>query len=514
MLIIVSLITIRQTTQPVDHIRPTLTANLETIFGRGWLTDADWSPDAQTIAVSSSVGVWLYDADDLDAEPTLLPSDSAPVSSVAFLPDGKHVVEGRWDLRVYLWNIHEPSQPTTVFRGHRGFVNDVAVHPFGKMIASASSDKTIRLWDVATGETLFVVEGHENSVEQIEFDMSTGLLASYGRDNTIRLWDIESGELFTTYTDPKPNLMKQFFNQDTAIISQLEPYHQPPINTLTLSPDGRFLAAGTGNIFTPQNSVQVWDLETQTLYQSLPELDDNVLALAYQPDTTTIAIGDAGGQVYLWDYQTNILQNQWQAHDREVLSMIFVDKHTLVTGSADAYIRVWDANTGEQQYEFKSPNGAVHNIRLDASTDFDALDNTLTSYSVSEEEQNLQLLCSHGDEIGAVAFSLDNKLRAVASFDNSIQLVDVQSGDFIRRIDGHTNRVEQMTFSPDGMLLASGGWDNVVRIWDVQTGEHLLELNGHTRAVTSVVFADDGTQLYSASDDGTIRVWSLAQIRS
>lgn len=526
-------------------------AELDAVLGRGWLIDADWSSDDKMIAVSSSIGVWLYDSYDLQIEPKFLPSNTSPVSSVAFSSDGDYLIEGRWDNRVYLWQMDVLSHPKSIFRGHQGFVNDVAVHPLGQWIVSASSDKTVRIWDVETQETTLILPGHDNSVEMIQINSGGTLLASAGRDNTVRLWDVNNGEMLAVFDEQDAGVYALEFNENDRYLhiigldlelfsysletqklessetnlaiqytspldivqqlSEITAYHLPPINTIVLSPDSRYLTGGTGNIFTPENTVQIWDMQT---YQPVAKLDngvqlDNVLTLSYQPNHTVLAAGDASGRLLLWDYQSDTIINQWQAHDREILSMIFVDEETLATGSADGLIRVWDVMTGEEIHQFESPNGAVHNIILNDVDKFDELDNTLTSYTVSEAERSLQLLCSHGDEIGAVAFSPDNQVRATVTYNHQIQLVNVASGEFLRTLSGHDNLIEDITFSSDGRWIASAGWDNTVRLWDVNRGQELLTLTGHTRPVTSIVFSGDNTRLISSSDDGTVRIWSL-----
>jgi len=535
------------TKSPISKV---LSAELEGILGRGWMTSATWTDDGQTVAIGSSTGVWLYASDDLDTTQYYLPSDSAPVSSVAFSSDNTYLVEGRWDNRAYVWRLDNLTQPHQVLRGHRGFVNDVAVHPNNQWIATASTDKTIRLWDVETGETTRIFEGHDHSVTTIDIHAEGHLLASGSRDGLNIVWDIdtgepvvsfqqvpevidvkfdednqhlltldanqfktvysiETGEIVAGFVIPDDTLDSRLANLDTSAMG----FH-PPVNTLAISPDGKTVAVGMGNIFIPDNHVLVWDLEAAeliALYAPQNDTLDNVITLAYQPDSTTLAIGDTAGNLHLWDYASDGLINSWQAHAGELLSMTFTDVHTLVTGGADAMIQVWEVATSDNIAQFESPNGAVHNITFDKNISFaqDALNDSLTSYALSDEEQSLNLLCSHGDSIGAVTLNQDASLRATATFNNTVLLTNVASGELLHTLAGHVNLVDDVAFSPDGRWLATASWDRTVRVWHVETGDTLLKLEGHTRPVTSVRFSPDGTRLLSGSDDGTVRVWVL-----
>ena len=99
----------------------------------------------------------------------------------------------------------------------------------------------------------------------------------------------------------------------------------------------------------------------------------------------------------------------------------------------------------------------------------------------------------------SVAFSPDGTRLASGSFDNSVRLWDVVTGNEIRRFEGHTDWVLSVAFSPDATRLASGSYDRTVRLWDVATGDEVRRFEGHTEVVYSVAFSPDGTRLASGS---------------
>ena len=85
--------------------------------------------------------------------------------------------------------------------------------------------------------------------------------------------------------------------------------------------------------------------------------------------------------------------------------------------------------------------------------------------------------------------------------DTTIRLWDVETGEHISALTGHTGWVSSVSFSPDGRTLATGSEDATVRLWDVETGEHISALTGHTDGVSSVSFSPDGRTLASGSWD-------------
>jgi WD40 repeat protein len=121
-----------------------------------------------------------------------------------------------------------------------------------------------------------------------------------------------------------------------------------------------------------------------------------------------------------------------------------------------------------------------------------------------------QTLEGHSDCVSAIAFSLDGKLLASASWDCTVRLWDSATGAVHQTLEGHSDCVSAIAFSLDGKLLASASWDCMVRLWDSATGVVHQTLEGHSGFVTTVAFSPDGKLVASASYDGTVRLWDSA----
>jgi WD40 repeat protein len=118
-------------------------------------------------------------------------------------------------------------------------------------------------------------------------------------------------------------------------------------------------------------------------------------------------------------------------------------------------------------------------------------------------------LVGHESYVNSVSFSRDGQTLASASYDNTIKLWQVETGEELRTLTGHENGVNSVSFSPDGQTLASASDDNTIKLWQVETGEELRTLTGHENVVNSVSFSRDGQTLASASDDETIKLWQV-----
>lgn len=160
------------------------------MLGRGSVTSAVYSPDGQTIAVASSVGIWLYDANDPNAtEPRLLQGHTAAVSSIAFSSDGLRMVSASRDGTVRVWDA-TTGDLLFIFADDIFGVNSAAFSPDGLHIVSTSRDATVRVWDATTGDLLLTLEGHTETVRRATFSPDGSRIVSASYDSTVRVWGI------------------------------------------------------------------------------------------------------------------------------------------------------------------------------------------------------------------------------------------------------------------------------------------------------------------------------------
>ncbi len=187
------------------------------------------------------------------------------------------------------------------------------------------------------------------------------------------------------------------------------------------------------------------------------------------------------------------------------------NRQTLISGSEDTTIRIWDLVTGEQRQLLSGHTGPIQ--ALDVSTNSRILasgsaDATIKLWDL-QTGQELRTLTGHASFINDVKFSPDGQTLVSASADKTIKLWDVATGTEIRTLIGHNSFVNDLALSPDGQTLISGSADNEVILWTISTGEILYTLTGHTGPVNAVAIAPDGQTGFSASADKTIKVWNL-----
>ncbi|EMR89727.1 putative vegetative incompatibility protein het-e-1 protein [Botrytis cinerea BcDW1] len=248
-----------------------------------------------------------------------LEGHSESVNLVAFSPDGKVIASGSDDTTIRLWDVATGESLQTL-EGHWRSVKSVAFSPDGKMIASGSSDNTIRLWDISTGKSLQTLEGHSNRVNSIAFSPNGKMIASGSSDNTIRLWDISTGESLQTFEG-----------------------HSQLVDSIAFSPDGKVVASSSDD-----TTIRFWDVATGKSLQTFKGHLQLINSIAFSPDGKVVASGFSDATIRFWDVATGESLQTFKGHLRSVNSIAFSpDGKVVASGSSDNTIRLWDVATGE-----------------------------------------------------------------------------------------------------------------------------------------------------------------------
>ncbi|MER7538337.1 trypsin-like peptidase domain-containing protein [Streptomyces sp. NPDC097704] len=410
--------------------------------------------------------------------------------------------------------------------GHTNLVNSMAFSPDGKTLATGSSDKTVRLWDVATGKTRAVLKGHTDTVTAVAASPDGSTFATGSLDGTARLWDAGTGRLRTTLPKQSDDVWAVAFSPDGSTLAVCDgdrkarlwelgtgkvratlEGHTDQVVSITFSRDRRTVVTGSWD-----RTARIWDATTGQYRRKLEGQSAALQSVALSRDGRTLATGSWDGTAWLWDTKTGKPRLSLSGHSDVVYAVAFSpDDRTLATGSVDHTARLWDVATGATRDELAGHTNMVYAVAF--SPDGKTLatgsrDKTVRLWDITRAIRTT--LVGHINQVTAVAFSPDGRILATASADFTVRLWNMPAGTTRPILKGHTQGVNAVAFSPDGRTLATGSADKTVRLWDVATGKELARLLGHQAGVNSVAFSPDRSTLATGSSDKTARLWDLS----
>ncbi|EMD84659.1 hypothetical protein COCHEDRAFT_1167455 [Bipolaris maydis C5] len=462
-----------------------------------------------------------------DACRSVLESHSASVRAVVFSPDGQLVASASWDSIVRVWET-ATGHCRSVLEGHSREVNAVVFSPDGQLVASASADSTVRVWETATGHCRSVLEGHSREVNAVVFSPDRQLVASVSWDSTVRVWETATGQCHSVLEGHSGSVNAVVFSPDGQLVasasndrtvrvwetatgrcrSVLEG-HSFYVRAVVFSPDGQLVASASGD-----STVRVWETATGQCHSVLEGHSDGVSAVVFSPDGQLVASASWDSTVRVWETATGHCRSVLEGHSASVIAVVFSPDGQLLVASAswDSTVRVWETATGHCRSVLEGHSREVNAVvfspdgQLVASASWDS---TVRVWETATGQCH-SVLEGHSDVVTAVVFSPDGQLVASASWDSTVRVWETATGQCRTVLEGHSDGVGAVVFSPDGQLVASASRDSTVRVWETATGHCRSVLEGHSEYVNAVVFSPDGQLVALASDDRTVRVWETA----
>lgn len=424
--------------------------------------------------------------------------------AVALDSRGPLLAAGGTGRDVLLWNVADPAHPVPVahLAGLGGTVYSVAFSPDGRRLAAADSSGAVTQWSLADSRHPVALPPLKTpggtAVKGTAYAPRGGALAAVTAAGTVAVWPATGGEPMTATTAGGIGL-----------------------DTVSISPDGRFLAAGAED-----SKVYVWRITAAGLRPSghpLPVGTSGVDSTAFSPDSSVLAAGAADGTLLLYDTGTGAPAGTLH-HGHPVTGIAFAGAgDSLVSADSGGVTRVWPLplhSTYSEPGEVFSLGYADGGRRLYVGSDGPAGD--VTAWDTSDPLRPRRLAevtmpPAVGAVAGATAVSDDGRIVAAADKAAEVQLVDVSRLPGARALGhpltGGQPVIEQEAFTPDNRFLATGDDSGQLLLWDVTdpARPHLASSRHDTTGeILGFAISDDGRLLADAASDDKVRLYSIA----
>ena len=467
-------------------------------------------------------------------------------SDITFRSNGISIVNGYYKTIRYLdFNTdtqEEKINEHEIDDAHKESITCVSVSPDGKMIASGSRDKTVRLWYAETETLHKTLKGNRKPILSLTFSHDGSSIASTSEDKTVRVWNVDTGRCKHTFKTNSEHLHRVVFSPNgktlasssfDGIIHQWDLKRGKHKNTIVGHGHGfasknivfsndKITAATTYG----DNHIILYDVNTQEMQAVLAGHKKRVNCLSFSSDGKILASGSQDKTIRLWDATTGEHKKTLRGHSEQVYHVVFKDDETLVSYGNDEMVRLWDVKKGRQKNNFKvgvlsqdigfSPDGNVallRNYKKDQPYSYKLWDLDTGSYTTLPKQVKFTM-----HYLVNIPISSDGSMLAYCT-ESEIVVWDVTTRKQKKIIPVKPSMFSFLVLNSDFNILAKADIDGIINLWNVDTGDEINKLNnqyiidGHNkdilRQILQIVISPDGRILVGSRADGVINVWDI-----
>ena len=457
------------------------------------------------------------------------------VNFATFSLDGKYIATASWDKTAKIWNAADGKLLIELV-GHTAAINTVNFSSDGKTIVTASSDNTAKIWSVSTGKLLIELIGHTSSVQSAIFSHDGKTIITSSQDRTLKTWNASTGKLIADWTKEKMYIVTISPDGETVVTGSQDSYsdwrvriwrlvdntliqelvgHSGAIKTATFSPDRKYLITTSAD-----STVKIWNIEKGNLIGQLKSESYYSFSSAnYSPDGKKIVTTEGHIGTKIWNTTNGKLLKFLTKNDQASYAIYSPDgKYILETGGFGP--KILNATEGGITKELKGHTNYVYSSTYSPDAKY-----IVTVYGSGEKRISPKIWNPlTGNLVGELqGGQIDYGMNSEFSPDGKYIIIsggkapgiwNMDTQKFVRKLDSQSPWIYHSVYSPDGKYIVTANEDNIAEVWDAATGNLIRKLIGHAKWVLNSSFSPNGKYIVTSSADYTARIWDIVNVDS
>ncbi|MEN8904827.1 MAG: WD40 repeat domain-containing protein, partial [Clostridiales bacterium] len=371
-------------------------------------------------------------------------------------------------------------------RGHLSTITYLQLSLDNKIFASASTDKTIKIWNFESLECIYTFRGHNDSVNCVKFNYANNTLISASNDRTILIWDLENYK----------------------ILKKLKG-HEDSVNSIKISNNNKYLISASDD-----STIKIWSLKDLNCIKTLRGHKDSVTRMAITNDDKILISASRDFSVKIWDLENFICIKTIKEFPNSVNNIALNSDNTKMITTSFKDIKVWDTKTWEQIFCLWGHTQNISCIKINYNSDiiFSAARSSIIKMWSLKNISWIKDINLYSDSIRTIEITKDYERLLVGMSNGTIRIVDIPSAKTVKKIITGTNRVNVTIQIPKFPKVLNASKDGSIKIIDIDKQTYLKRTINLHESISKMILDNEKKHIITASISGIITVVDIKNL--